>query len=325
MKFAQIARPYFFEIFTVVNLVILFVVYPAAARPMVETFAPSFASFLFYFLVPLLIAIFVRLALAYRRGTSRELLATYRTGSWISDSVRITIFSGLWIHAYTWIKLAIPILHPRLFDQQLWNVDRFIAFGYAPTVFLTTLFSDPMLMRFFDAGYITVLFPALSIVPAFITSMPERRVRIAFVNSNTLLWLVGAWFYVAIPALGPAYRFPSFWLPLAPVLPHSQYVQHLLIENYAAAQSSPTASTKPINIFFGVAAFPSLHVGFQVLSFFWMRRLTRWGGTVFGILAFLALIGSIVTGWHYLVDGIAGGLLAWACYAAAQRVPAIRA
>jgi membrane-associated phospholipid phosphatase len=169
-----------------------------------------------------------------------------------------------------------------------------------------------------------VLFPALSIVPSFITSMPERRVRIAFVNSNTLLWLVGAWLYVAIPSLGPAYSFPAVWLPLAPVLTHTQFAQHLLIENYAAVRSSMRTSVKPINIFFGVAAFPSLHVGFQVLTFLWMRRLTRWG-VVFGVLTFLALIGSIVTGWHYLIDGIAGGLLAWACYAAAQRVPAIRA
>lgn len=325
MKFAQIARPYFFEIFTVVNLIILFAVYPAVARPMAGTFAPAFASFLIFFLVPLLIAIFVRLALALRRGTSTELLATYRSRDWISDSIRITIFSGLSIHAYTWIKLAIPVLHPQLFDQQLWNLDRALAFGYAPTVFLTSLFSAPVLMRFFDASYITVLFPALSIVPAFIASMPERRVRIAFVNSNALLWLIGAWLYVAVPSLGPAYRFPGVWLPLGPMLKHSQDAQHMLIENYAAVRSPPGWNAKPINIFFGVAAFPSLHVGFQVLSFFWMRRLTRWG-YVFGILAFLALIGSIVTGWHYLVDGIAGGLLAWACYAAAaQRVPAIRA
>lgn len=324
MKFAQIARPYFFEIFTVVNLSILFLVYPGIARPMLDTFAPSFVSFLLCFVVPLLIAVLVRLAFARRRGTSRELLATYRSRDWISDTVRITIFSGLWIHTYTWIKLAIPVLHPRLFDQQLWNVDRAITFGYAPTVFLTALFSEPVLMRFFDASYITVLFPALSIVPSFIASLPERRVRIAFVNSNTLLWLVGAWLYVAFPSLGPAYRFPAVWLPLAPLLTHTQHAQRLLIENYVAVWSPKGPNVKPINIFFGVAAFPSLHVGFQVLSFLWMCRLTRWGA-VFGIIAFLALIGSIITGWHYLVDGIAGGLLAWGCYAAAQRVPAIRA
>ena len=121
----------------------------------------------------------------------------------------------------------------------------------------------------------------------------------------------------------PAYRFPEIWLPLAPYLKHTQQVQRLLIANYRAVQISLRAGSEPINIFFGVAAFPSLHVGFQVLAFFWMHRLTRWG-TVFALLALFTFIGSVVTGWHYVIDGVAGGLLAWACYAAAQRVPAIR-
>jgi membrane-associated phospholipid phosphatase len=104
---------------------------------------------------------------------------------------------------------------------------------------------------------------------------------------------------------------------------HTQHLQRLLMTNYRAVQLSLGASSEPINIFFGVAAFPSLHVGFQVLAFFWMRRLSRWG-TLFGLLALFTLIGSVVTGWHYLVDGLAGALLAWAAYTAAQRVPAIR-
>ena len=323
MKFAQNARPYFFEIFTVVNIIILFVVYPAVVRLTADTFPAVVGPFVLCFLVQVLIGMVVRIAFAHRGGTLRKLLAVYRSRDWIADTARMTIFTALWLHAYTWIKLSTPILHPRLFDQQLWNADRALGFGYSPTVFLVTLFSAPAIMRFFDATYATVLFPALSIVPCFLFSMPERRFRIAFMNSNTLLWLAGAWLYVLVPALGPAYRFPEVWLPLAPYLTHTQQVQRLLITNYRAVQISMRATSEPINIFFGVASFPSLHVGFQILAFFWMQRLTRWG-TTFAVLALFTLIGSVVTGWHYLVDGIAGGLLAWASYAAAQRVPAIR-
>ena len=323
MKFAQIARPYFFEIFTVVNFVVLFVAYPPVIRPAAATFPVVFGPFVLCFLIQALIGMIVRIAFAHRRGTTPQLLATYRSPDWIADTLRMTLFTALWLHAYTWIKLSTPILHPGLFDQQLWDFSRAISFGYSPTIFLVTLFSAPALMRFFDASYATILFPALSIVPSFVFSMPERRVRIAFMNSNTLLWLVGGWLYVAIPSLGPAYRFPEVWLPLAPYLTHTQQVQRLLIANYRAVQISVRASSEPINIFFGVAAFPSLHVGFQVLAFFWMRQLTRWG-TVFALLALFTFIGSVVTGWHYVIDGVAGGLLAWACYAAAQRVPAIR-
>jgi membrane-associated phospholipid phosphatase len=324
VKFAQIARPYFFEIFTVANFIVLFLAYPAVMRPTAATFPVVFLQYVFFFLLQVLIGMVVRLAFRYRRGTTRELLAIYGSRDWVADTVRMTIFTALWLHAYSWIKLSTPILHPGLYDQQVLDFSRALSFGYSPTIFMVTLFSSPSLLRFFDASYATILFPALSIVPSFILSMTERRVRIAFMNSNTMLWLAGAWLYVAVPTLGPAYRFPEVWLPLAPYLRHTQQVQRLLIENYRAVQTSLKTSSEPINIFFGVAAFPSLHVGFQVLAFCWMRKLTRWS-TIFALLALITFIGSVVTGWHYVLDGIAGALLAWACYLAAQRVPAIRA
>jgi len=70
---------------------------------------------------------------------------------------------------------------------------------------------------------------------------------------------------------------------------------------------------------YAVAAFPSLHVAFQTLVFLWMRRVWRWGGLVFGVIAVTILIGSVVTGWHYFVDGIAGALIAWLCYTLSSR------
>jgi hypothetical protein len=325
MAVVEIPRPYFFEVCTVLNFAVLFFAYPAIARMTLDTFPAVVGPFVISFVVQTLIGMGFRLAWAKRRGTLGELLAIYRTRDWIADTLRMAVFSGLWVHAYSWIKLTTPILHPRLFDQQLWNFDRAIAFGYSPSLFLLTLFSSPPMMRFIDSTYATILVPALSIVPAFFASAPERRLRIAFMNSNTLLWIGGAWLYVAVPALGPAYRFPEVWLPLASMLPRTQLLQRLLMTNYRAVQISMRARPQPINVFFGVAAFPSLHVGFQVLAFLWMRRITRWGATFFGLLALFTFIGSIVTGWHYLVDGLAGALLAWGCYTAAQRVPAIRA
>ena len=65
-------------------------------------------------------------------------------------------------------------------------------------------------------------------IAGFIASMPERRVRIAFMNSNTLLWLTGAWIYIAVPALGHAYRFPEVWLPLAPYLANIHNISNAL-------------------------------------------------------------------------------------------------
>jgi hypothetical protein len=325
MRSPYLGRPYFFEVFTIANFVVLLV----ALRGM--TFMPFWKlgalipSVAAGFLVQALIGMAIRLALAARRGTARELLATYRSPGWIVDTLRLAFFSGLWIHTYGWLKLTTPMLHSALFDQQLWNIDRTIFFGYEPNFFLLTLFSAPNVLRVIDWTYANIFFVSLNIVAIFMASAPERRLRIAFMNSNALLWLIGAWIYVAVPALGPAYRFPEVWLPLAPLLAQTQNFQRLLMSNYEAVLASMRGVSRPVEILYGVAAFPSLHVAFQTLAFLWMRRLTKWDASLFGIFAIFIFIGSIVTGWHYLIDGVAGAALAFLCYTAARRVPAIRA
>lgn len=327
MRASQIGRPHFFEIFTLLNFaVLLFALRDFTWRTIttLPTLVPYLAA---AFVAEALIGIAIRLAFAARRGAARELLASYRSSGWMVDTLRMAIINGLAAHTYGWIKLMMPVFHPRLFDQQLWKIDQVICFGYSPNVFLLTLFSTPVMLRAIDWSYAFIFFASINVVTIFFASVPERRTRIVFMNSYILLWLIGAWLYVAVPTLGPAYRFPGVWLPMAPLLTRTQYLQHQLISNYNALLILLHGGREPadINILFGVAAFPSLHVGFQVLAFLWMRRLTKWGGTVFGLCALFIFIGSIVTGWHYLIDGIAGAALAWACYAAARRVPAIRA
>jgi hypothetical protein len=318
-------RPYFFEIFTIANfLLLLFLLGGISTMPlrMLGAIVPSIAGL---FLVQALIGIAIRLAIAARNGTARELMATYRSKDWIIDTIRLALFSGLWMHTYAWIKLLMPLLHPHLFDQQLWDIDRAIFFGYSPNVLFVTIFSAPAVLRVIDWTYANVFFATLTIAGVYFASAPEKKLRIAFMNSTVLLWLIGAWLYVAVPSLGPAYRFPDVWLPLSHLLDRTQTFQRLLMSNYNAVLAQLRGEQRPFNTFFGIAAFPSLHVGFQTLVFLWMRRLTRWGGIVFGIFTLFIVIGSVVTGWHYLIDGIAGAALAWLCYTAAQRVPAIRA
>jgi hypothetical protein len=318
-------RPYFFEIFTLANFaLLLFIVWRMTTMPIrtLGVIAPSVAGM---FLLQALVGVAIRIGFAARKGNARELLAVYRTRGWIADTLRLAVFTGLWTHTYGWIKLLIPLLHPRLFDQQLWNLDRAIFFGYSPNVFLLTVFSAPPVLRTIDWTYANVFFASLNIAAIYFASAPQRQQRVAFMNSNVLLWLIGVWLYVAVPSLGPAYRFPEVWLPLTMLLDRTQTFQRLLMSNYNAVMLQLRGVPRPFNILFGIAAFPSLHVGFQTLAFLWMRRLTRWGGIVFGIFAVFIFIGSIVTGWHYLIDGVAGAVLAYACYAAAQRVPAIRA
>jgi hypothetical protein len=161
---------------------------------------------------------------------------------------------------------------------------------------------------------------SMNVAYSFILSAPSRRVRVAFSDSNALLWLIGAWIYVVIPTLGPAYRFHDLWRPYAALMPETQYLQRLLLENYNLVISRARHVSRAVDVLLGIAAFPSLHVAFETFVLLWLRRLWRYGEVIFGICTILIFIGSVVTGWHYLIDSIAGIALAVLSYALVVRM-----
>ena len=314
---------YFFEIFAVANFAVIQVLLWPIRAPLGTLPAVLLASTL-GFLAQVAVGMAVRAAIAWRRGHLGAYLGVVRSPLWIIDTLRFALSTALFIHTYGWIKLAVPLLHGRLFDQELWDLDAKLMAGHAPNEFFLALFSAPAVLRFIDWSYANIFFVSLVIAMSFFGSSPSRRLRHAFMDSNVLLWLTGAWLYVAVPSLGPAYRFPDIWLPLAGLLDRTQTLQRLLMTNYQNVLAFARGVSRPVSVLFGVAAFPSLHVAFQTLVFLWMRRVWRGGEVIFGIFVVAILVGSLITGWHYLIDGLAGMLLAWLCYALSARAHRMR-
>lgn len=310
---SQMRRPYFFEIFTIVNLVIIQLLLWPITRAPLGTLPGLFLLMVPAFLAQTAAGVAIRALVAWRQGRTRDYLAIIRSREWLIDTARIILFSALSLRAYGWIKLSIPLLHPRLFDQELWNFDQAMFFGHSPNVLFLDLFSNRAALRAVDWMYGNVYVASINIASIFFASAPSKRLRIGFTNSNTLMWISGAWLYVLLPSLGPAYRFPDLWLPLAASLPHTQELQRILMNNY---QIVLRGTRQPVNILYGIAAFPSLHVAFEVLVYLWMRRVWRPGEILFALFTVIIFIGSVVTGWHYLIDSIAGLVLAIACWAA---------
>jgi PAP2 superfamily protein len=310
-------RPYFFEIVSIINFLAIFALVEPA-NPIVLTSVPvTFASFIPMLALYGAVGVAVRAAIAWYRGELRAYWRIIRSAGWLVDSARILVFGALMVHTYFWIKLVVPLLHPVLYDQALWNLDRRMLFGYSPNLLFLNLFSQPAVLKSIDWAYARIFFVSMTIAFMFFLSAPSRRLRAAFSNGNTLLWLIGAWLYMLIPSLGPAFRFPDVWLPFVYGLDMTQNFQGILIKNYQAVLQLPRGgSFRNVQLMFGVAAFPSLHVAFQTFVFLWMRRLWIYGEIVFGIFTLVILLGSVVTGWHYLIDGIAGIAMAIACYLA---------
>lgn len=318
------ARPYFFELFTVANLLLVMLVMERGQSLPIVTLPKTVMNFGGTLLAYTALGVIIRLLVAHWRGTTQEYLARIRSAGWLTDLVRLLFFGSMLAHTYAWIKLVVPLLHPRLYDQELWNLDQAMLFGYSPNVLFINLFGRSIAMRAIDWSYARIFFASMTVAFGYFLSEPSRRLRVAFHTGNTVMWIGGAWLYMLLPSLGPAYRFPEIWLPLATALPLTQASQAMLMRNYQNLLRLSSGATDNIHLMFGIAAFPSLHVGFQTFAFLWMRRLWIYGEIVFGIFVLAILIGSVVTGWHYLIDGIAGILVALVSYWISVRMGRIR-
>lgn len=315
-------RPYSFEIFTIVNLAIIVIL---VGHPMILTTIPyTFASFFLTFGGYTVCGVVVRAIVAAVRKELPAYLRQIRTAGWITDTLRLLFFAAATTHAYIWIKLMVPLLNPGLYDQALWDLDQAMFLGFSPNILFLSILSAPAVLHAIDWSYANIFFASLTVAFVFVLSAPSRRLRIAFATGNTYMWIIGAWLYLLVPSVGPAYRFPDVWMPLAASLEITQNFQALLMKNYRQVLLMPSGQSKNVVIMFGIGAFPSLHVAFQTYAFLWMRRLWIYGQIVFGVFLFVILIGSVVTGWHYLIDGIAGIVLAAGSYWVASRAWRIR-
>jgi hypothetical protein len=258
----------------------------------------------------------------YRRD-----LATYlreiTTVRWLVLSLRVWIAVLLFNYIYFWLKVCVPLVNQRLWDEALLNLDSAVHLGYSPSVFLTELMSGTVMLRGLDLWYGWWL-PTISYSVAFFCASASASIRRPFVLSCVLIWVVGAWLYVAIPALGPAYVSSEVWAEVRDELPSAQSGQQLLWENYSVVVAGRSGGLKQFNPTRGIAAMPSLHVGVHWLLLLWVRKHLRPFYLLAIVACVLTFLGSIVTGWHYAIDGYVGILLAHLVYWISQRSEAAR-
>jgi membrane-associated phospholipid phosphatase len=146
---------------------------------------------------------------------------------------------------------------------------------------------------------------------------PTRVLRVAAVTGFCLLWVAGGLLYVAFPSWGPVYTRPAHFELALQSMPITVHVQTELYRELKALFDDPTGP-RPIR-YGGVAAFPSLHLAVVALFVLASWKVSRaWGGLNLAIWVTL-FAGSMLTGYHYLSDSLAGAVLGAACYLGALR------
>jgi TRAP-type C4-dicarboxylate transport system permease small subunit len=253
------------------------------------------------------------------RARARLYLRRISARTVLADFVRFAAVVALVSYGYSWLKVFVPRLHPSIFDPALAVLDQKLHLGVNPVRFAVEVFPFPAFWRALDVYY-AAFFATILFGIGWFGSALSRRERTRFAAGFSVLWIAGAWLYLAVPALGPCFVFPGDAAAAQPFLPLQANTQRLLLAQYRAV----TGRVEPghplvINSAFGIAAMPSLHVGAQAFIAFFARRRAPRLAFVFGLLAALTFFGSLVTGWHYAVDGYAGVLLAWLAHRAGLR------
>jgi hypothetical protein len=242
--------------------------------------------------------------------------------AWLLLWLRAWVAAMLFVYAYCWLKISVPLVRADLYDQALWKLDRLLHLGLSPNVFAIELVAGTPLARLLDSWY-ALWVPTMPIATAYFFAAARADRLKNFALAFVLLWTVGAWGYLALPALGPCYASPDVLDPIRHEIPSALAVQRALWANYLQMVRGRSGLLESFQPEFGVAAMPSLHVGAHALVFFWARRRERWLALPAGLATGLTFFGSLTTGWHYAVDGYAGIALAFGAVALADRWEAV--
>jgi hypothetical protein len=263
------------------------------------------------------VAVQLVLALAARRSPVaylRELVRPLSVIGWLRFCAVLILVT----FAYTWLKVCVPLLRHESWDPALWRLDRLIHLGVSPSIFALELLGGALLtlLDLWYSFWVVTIFAAM----AWGAAHPSLAARRNFALACAILWTLGSWGYLTVPALGPCYSDPQLFAPARADLPHAATMQARLAENYALMLAGRDGSLRQFNPYLGVAAMPSLHVGAHWLFALWARRHARRFFPPLALATALTFLGSIATGWHWAIDGYAGILLAWLAVVVSDRV-----
>lgn len=240
------------------------------------------------------------------------------------------------LYFFLHLKHVILFTNFRNYDEFLWNLDRTIHFGVQPNILLLeafgnmhsfALFVDWLYVQYFDVKFFGTI--------PFLLQIRGSRLAERVIFSMALLWACGGLLYLAVPADGPCFAVLShhsvpegmrrhvFEFPILDEVPDSYQSTYadakiwhakLFQENLWKARYGLLFEKKLPNMFYGIAAMPSLHVAAVIFLSIAYFSLSSVAGVCMVLFSAFIVFGSVFLQWHYAVDGYAGAILAIAAY-----------
>ena len=219
--------------------------------------------------------------------------------------------------AYTNLKCRLLLFHPQLFDPVLKHLDDVLHPGGGNLIARVTQLHSPsrtaVLQLLYYYAWAALALP-LAVAMARSGAALVRRTLAAL----GLCYVVGVLTYLALPSLGPALVERGRYAALSGS--HVFALQQSMLEALRFTVQNPQAPVAP---FFGLAAFPSLHLATSALGLFVAWK--SWRPLLVLLIPWnLAIAASAVYfGWHYVIDFYPALALAAGCWWGAGKLHAM--
>ena len=214
---------------------------------------------------------------------------------------------GVMFTLYTTLGHVAFAAIPWLADPWLAAADRALLLGRSPSLAVEPIGATrwAVLLSFAYAMFIPYLY--LSIILSLVGRPPAERDE--FVTGFAILYALSFLGYLFLPARGPV-----VWMAGDFTLPIHGGAFHRIILKSVEQVGGPHG------------AFPSLHVGASLYAtLFDLRHRNPLRALIYFPLVALIALATLVLRYHYAVDLLAAGTLAWAASEAARRAMRRRA
>jgi hypothetical protein len=226
-------------------------------------------------------------------------------GRIVAAGVALVSFSVTYF-AYRNIKSVVPLLRPdELYDRELLDTDRFLFGGADPGALLQSALGTGAAAEVLATVYM-LFFVFIPVALAAALVLLDLRRAAFVVTALAAAWLLGALSYLVLPAIGPFHVDAATYadLPRTSVTD----MQERLMGDRAAFLAAPGAPGAAQSI----GAFASLHTAFcgtaaLAAHLVGAPRVLRAGIWLFTGLTVMA---TVYFGWHYLLDDVAGLVIA---------------
>lgn len=226
------------------------------------------------------------------------------------------LLMSLVLMAFGQLKSAIPLFQPFSWDVFFAGLDRTLHFGVDPYKIVQAVFGGYYSLSLFTGLYNFWLFLAYFVLFAACFARPDSATRMQFLLAFLFTWgLAGNLVATLFSSAGPPYYarlgLGDTFAPLTEALLTHAKAGGLTV--VATQDVLWNIYTRP-NGLNPISAFPSMHVASSVLMAIYGFSFARWLGLALSLFALAIMIGSVLLGWHYAVDGYAGALIAVGCW-----------